>query len=67
MHVFQWWPGTTRQVLNDGVEYWPKYIDILKGAPGDRYALIEFVKDDLPANFIHDAATLLSWLRTEPL
>jgi 3-dehydroshikimate dehydratase len=34
----------------------------LKQAPGDRYALLEFVQGDDTAAFLRDAATLREWL-----
>ena len=63
VHVFHWLPATVRQPLSAGHEVWRTYIDIVKSIPGDRYALIEFVKDDQPAQFMQDAAILLSWLK----
>jgi 3-dehydroshikimate dehydratase len=63
VHVFQWQPGTTRHLLSAGTDIWRKYIEILRGTAGDHFALIEFVKDDLPAHFMLDAATLVNWLK----
>lgn len=48
-----------RHPLADGVEEWRQYLAAAATAPGDRWALLEFVKDNDPAQFMHDAQTLL--------
>ncbi len=63
VHVFHWRTGTTdRLPLADGAARWRSFLDLAVTAPGDRYAMLEFVEDDAPANFLRDAATLKSWL-----
>jgi 3-dehydroshikimate dehydratase len=64
VHVFQWWPAYDRQPLADGRDVWRRYLRKIAATGGDHYAMIEFVKDDEPANFLKDAATLKSWLQT---
>lgn len=62
VHVFYWQPGTRRRPLAEGEKRWRQYLSILHGVPGDRYALLEFVKDDDPGQLRRDAATLRAWL-----
>lgn len=65
LHVFHWSPGTTRQLLEQGVLPWRKYFSLAQRAPSrNRYALLEFTKDDAPENFFADAATLHEMLAT---
>lgn len=63
VHVFHWWPTPAeRHPLADGAERWAHFLPLLRQAPGDRYALLEFVKDDAPEMFLRDAAVLRQWL-----
>lgn len=62
VHVFHWQPGTHRCWLSEGAGPWQRYLGIIASAPGDRYALLEFVKDDLHESFERDAATLREWI-----
>jgi 3-dehydroshikimate dehydratase len=63
IHVFHWWPtAAERHPLADGAERWVRFWPLLRQAPGDRYALLEFVQGDEPAAFLRDAATLREWL-----
>jgi len=63
VHVYHWRPGSTdRLPLANGVDRWRSFLDLALTAPGDRYAMLEFVEGDAPANFLRDAATLKSWL-----
>ncbi|HHW09040.1 MAG TPA: TIM barrel protein [Firmicutes bacterium] len=52
-----------RQRLEEALE-WQTYLELLSSGP-DRecWTMIEFVKDDTPAQFLEDAAVLLKWLR----
>lgn len=62
-HVFHWWPtAAEKHPLADGEARWAEFWPLLKRAPGDRYALLEFVKGDDPAVFLRDAETLRRWL-----
>lgn len=63
IHVFHWWPtAAERHPLADGKARWDAFWPLLRQAPGDRHALLEFVKGDEPAAFLRDAATLREWL-----
>ena len=63
IHVFHWWPTSAeRHPLAEGAERWAKFWPLLRKAPGDRFALLEFVQADEPASFLRDAATLRTWL-----
>ncbi len=58
LHVFQWeGHSTTRLPLANGVADWLQYFKIAADAT-DRYALLEFVMDDAPEQFLQDARTL---------
>jgi sugar phosphate isomerase/epimerase len=61
-HVFSWSPTGERLPLAAGAYLWRPILATLAAEPGDRYALLEFVRDDSPAAFAEDAATLLGWL-----
>ena len=63
VHVYHWRPGSTdRLPLADGAARWRGFLDLAATAPGDRYAMLEFVEGDAPASFLRDAATLKGWL-----
>lgn len=65
VHVFHWWPTyLERHPLIEGEARWRTYIDIVRqtGRPVD--FLIEFVVNDLPEQFLADAATLRRFLET---
>lgn len=61
-HVFSWSPTGERLPLAAGAYLWQPILATLVAEPGDRYALLEFVRDDSPAAFAEDAATLHTWL-----
>lgn len=61
LHVFTW-RGTERRPLKEGGAAWSSYMDAARTLPGQRYALLEFVRDDDPAQFFRDARTLRQWL-----
>ncbi len=48
--------------MSEGAENWAGYLREIGAVDGVRFAMIEFVKDDEPANFLADAATLRNWL-----
>jgi sugar phosphate isomerase/epimerase len=64
IHVFSWLATepVTQLALAEGTEEWLVYLRKISAAKGDRYALLEFVKDNNPQQFLQDAATLKSWL-----
>jgi len=64
VHVFHWGPGgfQDRKPLLDGTENWKAYIDILRQAEGERYYILEFIKDDSPEQVREDAKVLKSLL-----
>ncbi|MCC6416536.1 MAG: sugar phosphate isomerase/epimerase [Opitutaceae bacterium] len=63
LHVFHWRTPQERLALAEGAARWKKFLAAARRAPGDRGAMLEFVPDDEPENFLRDAATLLAWLR----
>jgi sugar phosphate isomerase/epimerase len=63
VHVYHWrGPAMERLPLTAGAERWRSFLELAATAPGDRYAMLEYVEGDAPANFLRDAATLKSWL-----
>ena len=61
VHCYQW-DANVRQPLEQGESEWKQYLTRIRKAAGDRYVMIEFVKDDSPQAFLRDAATLRKWL-----
>jgi 3-dehydroshikimate dehydratase len=57
-HVFTWSDTGVRLPLADGEALWRPVLSTMDYG----YALLEFVRDDDPAAFAEDAATLLRWL-----
>jgi 3-dehydroshikimate dehydratase len=57
IHVFQWGDGK-RLELETGMKEWKGYIKAAREAKGSRYAMLEFVKDDEPEQFLKDAVIL---------
>ena len=65
VHVFSWHPETgERLALTEGEARWMQYLQHIAAVAGDRWALLEFVRDNDPGNFPADAETLKEWLRT---
>jgi sugar phosphate isomerase/epimerase len=63
VHVFHWEAGGERRPLAEG-DHWPALLDVLRGPTRwakERFAFLEFVRDDDPAQLVADAATLRSW------
>ncbi|NJD01535.1 MAG: sugar phosphate isomerase/epimerase [Ruminiclostridium sp.] len=44
--------------LSDGSGEWQKYMEVFKNISGDRFCMLEFVKNDNPDQFLRDAETL---------
>ncbi len=65
VHVYRWYPAQERWPLADGALDWQEYLKPIAAASGDHDALIEFVKDDAPEQFLQDAATLKTWLAAQ--
>ena len=64
IHVFHWWPNyNSRHLLQDGFGNWQTYLSEFAISGKDRFALLEFVKDDSIENFKKDAATLKELLK----
>lgn len=58
VHVFHW-AGTERLPLSEGENDWIAYLEIVRATGRTHYAMLEFVKNDDPQQFLHDAATLI--------
>ncbi|MDQ8183463.1 TIM barrel protein [Pelagicoccus sp. SDUM812005] len=72
LHVFQWMfrPGagswgesTDRRPLEEGAKEWEQYLKVPLGGDFQRYALMEFVRNDDPDQFLKDASVLKDWVR----
>ena len=67
LHVFHWRlasDGTYyRRPLSEGQLPWLHYLTEAASAPGDRFAMLEFVRDDSPSAFLEDAAVLAELCR----
>lgn len=65
IHAFTWTVSdgkVQRELLDVGQQVWMNYLQQAASLEGEHFALIEFVKDDLPENFLTDAETLKRWL-----
>jgi len=62
VHCFNWGPGGRKDArpLMDGAAQWQRFLDIVLKIEGDRFIILEFVKDDAPEQFIEDAKVLRS-------
>jgi 3-dehydroshikimate dehydratase len=61
LHVYSWEStdtGWNRLALSDKSDFWTEALSRADQAPGDRWAILEFVRDDKPEQFLHDATTL---------
>jgi hypothetical protein len=64
VHVFHWWPGfRERHLLSQGADRWITYLKLAGEASEDRFACLEFSKDDNPDNTRRDARTLAQWIK----
>jgi 3-dehydroshikimate dehydratase len=70
VHVISWRPtssgnaetgATERAPLALMAEAWHRYFEVLGQMEDDHYALLEFVRDDSPEQFMEDAALLRAW------
>lgn len=65
IHIFAWRieeGQTIRLPLSEYAVQWKGYLARINALGGERYALLEFVRNDDPAQFLADAATLRGWL-----
>ena len=60
IHVFYW--EQERLMLAKGSDVWNRLLKIIQSTGRDHSAMIEFVKDNDPDNFLMDAKTLLGWI-----
>lgn len=57
IHVYQL-DGYDRLELSEGEEEWKKYFDYAAKIDGDRFCMLEFVKNELPGQLLKDAQVL---------
>ncbi len=60
VHVFYWPRSSERGPLAEGRDAWKRYFEAISRIPGDRDAMLEFVRDDAPEAFLQDAEALKS-------
>lgn len=67
VHVFSWTSGAPveRLALCEGEDKWKRCFAELLKIPGERWMLLEFVKDDDPGQLFRDAETLKRWIKGE--
>jgi len=65
VHCFHWGPGgfKDRHPLLDGTDDWQAYLQTIRRIEGDRFVILEFVKDNDPDQFIEDAKVLRSLIQ----
>ncbi|MCU0501364.1 MAG: sugar phosphate isomerase/epimerase [Anaerolineae bacterium] len=66
-HVFQWeaaalTDAADRRPLAEGVAVWRQYLERIAATDRDHFAMIEFVREDAPEQFLADARVLSAWL-----
>lgn len=69
VHVFHWRIENGQQIrlpLADGADVWPDYLRTLAEAGSERWAMMEFVPGDDPAQLLVDARQLREWLAELP-
>ena len=63
LHVFAWHETAGERLpLSARADNWRQYLRRADALGRDMYALLEFVQDDDPANFLRDADALTGWL-----
>lgn len=67
IHLFYWSAGRIRQPLADGAKYWSDILSQPTALPNNaftknRWAFMEFVREDNPQNFANDSRTFLKLL-----
>lgn len=68
VHVFHWTfknEKTEREPLERGRNIWENYLNILSSSGNNHFAMLEFVKDDDPGQFLNDAGKLIEMLSRE--
>jgi sugar phosphate isomerase/epimerase len=64
IHVFNWKRDRERLPLREARALWePLLAEVSGWGDRERYAMLEFVRDDDPAVFLEDTAALREWLR----
>ena len=65
LHVFHWVfaeGGLDRRPLAEGESVWHEYLRLAATTGRDHWALLEFVREESPEQFMEDAATLRTWI-----
>jgi len=65
LHVFHWLArgeAVERRPLAEGAQAWAQYLAAARATGRDHFALIEFVRNDAPEQFLADAQALKGWL-----
>lgn len=65
LHLFSWHQETGKRLpLAAEQTKWQQYLSKAHTTGRDHFALLEFVKNDSPEQFLEDAATLKAWLKS---
>jgi sugar phosphate isomerase/epimerase len=64
VHCFHWGKDgfKDRMPLLDGTKNWQAYLEPIRQFGGERFVILEFIKDDSPEQFLEDAQVLRSLL-----
>lgn len=57
VHVYHY-REDIKSPLSDGINHWSGFLKLVAELQGDHFAMLEFVKDDNPLQFLEDANTL---------
>ena len=63
LHVYHWQGYAERRPLSEGAAAWREYFRRADQGEGDRFALLEFTRDDAPHAFLEDAKALRELLQ----
>lgn len=67
LHIFSWDRTTGERLpLAAGADDWQHYLSKAMESKRNMFALLEFVKDDDPEQFLQDAKTLKRWMELTP-
>ncbi|HZG58266.1 sugar phosphate isomerase/epimerase family protein [Paenibacillus sp.] len=62
VHAYYWVDGE-RRPFAEGAEEWERYLRAVRELPGERHAMLEFVRDDAPGQLLEDAGALKRLVR----
>lgn len=66
VHAYHWGSRYERMTLAEGAAEWSRYLKKISSTGRSHFILLEFVRDDDPAVFLREAATLKELLAGQP-